>query len=132
MDQESSLLRGFRSLSNSPIILFRHTGFVMDSKIPIDSPRLATFCRRWRIKELSLFGSALGPNLGEDSDIDLLVTYQPDARWTLFDESAMEDELSEILGRKVDLVSRRAVERSPNHIRRQAILKSARPIHVEG
>jgi predicted nucleotidyltransferase len=69
-------------------------------------------------------------DFGPDSDIDLLVTYAPEARWSLFDEARMQEELERLLDRPVDLVSRRAVEESPNWIRRKSILESAEPIYV--
>ena len=59
--------------------------------------------------------------------MDLLVTFAPDADWSLLNHVAMEEELSGIVGRKVDLVSQRAVERNSNRIRRKAILESAEP-----
>lgn len=104
------------------------------TSVNIDLPRqaIATFCRRWKISELSLFGSVLGKDFGAHSDVDVLVTYAPDARWSLLDAVRMEDELTALLGRKVDLVSRRAVERSDNWIRRSAILKSAEVIYAKG
>jgi predicted nucleotidyltransferase len=88
------------------------------------------FCRRWRIVELSVFGSVLRPDFRPDSDIDLLVRFAPEARWSLFDHARMERELGEILGREVDLVSRSAVERSPNWIRREEILSTARTLYA--
>src|SRR5215207_3222013 len=88
------------------------------------------FCGRWKITELAAFGSILRQDFGAESDIDLLATFAPDARWTLFDLVHMNDELSALLGRKVDLVSRRGVETSRNPIRREAILSSARPIYA--
>jgi len=99
---------------------------------PLDLPRMANeaFCRRWRITELALFGSILGDNFGPESDVDFLVAFAPDARWTLFDLVEMEEELGALLGRPVDLVSKRAVERSENWIRRRAILEAARPYYV--
>jgi predicted nucleotidyltransferase len=99
---------------------------------PLDLPRKAieAFCRRWRITELALFGSILGDDFGPESDIDFLVTFAPDARSTLFDLVEMEEELGALLGRPVDLVSKRAVERSENWIRRRAILEAARPYYV--
>ena len=87
------------------------------------------FCRRWKISEMSLFGSALREDFGPDSDADILVSFAPDADWSLFDHLRMEEELSGILGRKVDLVSKRAVERSTNWICKKAILESARPVY---
>jgi predicted nucleotidyltransferase len=92
--------------------------------------RIEEFCRRWKIVELSLFGSALRADFRPDSDVDLLVRFAPDADWSLLDHARMERELSEILGREVDLVSRTAVEASPNWIRRQEILKTARPLYA--
>lgn len=83
------------------------------------------------IEELRLFGSALREDFGPQSDVDFLVTFAPDAQWSLLDHARMEDELSVLLGRKVDLVSRRAVERSANWIRRKAILESAEPYYVK-
>ncbi len=62
--------------------------------------------------------------------MDVLVVFAPEASWSLFDHVAMEEELSGILGRKVDLVSRRAIERSSNWIRRKAILESARTYYA--
>jgi predicted nucleotidyltransferase len=86
---------------------------------------VAEFCRRWKVLRLELFGSVLRDDFRPDSDVDVLATFQPDASWSLFDYVDMEDELSAILGRKVDFVSRRAIERSENWIRRENILKAA-------
>ena len=102
----------------------------MPSPLTISEEALRAFCERWQIVELDIFGFALRPDFGPDSDIDLLVTYAPDARWSLFDEARMQEELERLLDRPVDLVSRRAVEESPNWIRRKSILESAEPIYV--
>lgn len=99
----------------------------MLTRIPIPGERLGEFCRRWKIAELRVFGSALRDDFRPDSDLDLLVRFAPDAAWSLLDHVTMEEELSGIVGRKVDLVSQRAIERSPNWIRRRAILESAEP-----
>ena len=102
----------------------------MNASLNIDRERLASFCARWRILELDLFGSATRDDFGPESDVDLLAVYAPDARITLFDEALMEEELEALFGRPVDLLGRRAVEESPNWIRRQAILESAEPLYV--
>ena len=102
----------------------------MPARIPIDPERIAEFCRRWKIVELSLFGSAVRDDFGPASDVDLLVSFAPDATWSLLDHVTMEEELSALFKRKVDLVSRRAVERSENWIRRKAILESVQPYYV--
>ena len=97
----------------------------MNAHIDIPSDKIAAFCQIWQITRLSLFGSILRDDFGPDSDIDVLVKFDEAAHPTLFDMSRMEVELKEILGRKVDLVSQRGVERSRNYIRRKAILGSA-------
>jgi len=70
--------------------------------IEIPKDRIAEFCRKWMIKELSLFGSILREDFGPDSDIDVLVTFQPGHTPGLA-FFTMQLELSRILGRKVDL-----------------------------
>lgn len=92
--------------------------------------RLADYCRRWRITELALFGSALRNDFRPDSDVDLLVSFAPDADWSLLDHARMEQELADLLGRPVDLVTRRSIERSDNPLRRRAILDTAQPLYA--
>ncbi|MCY4113779.1 MAG: nucleotidyltransferase family protein [Chloroflexi bacterium] len=94
------------------------------------SEELAAFCEHWQISELALFGSVLRDDFGPESDIDVLVSFLPEAEHGLFDMVNMEEELSQLLGRKVDLVSRRGIERSRNYIRRRAILDSAEVIYA--
>ena len=101
----------------------------VDVSLKLTGPDVAAFCRRWKVRELAVFGSALRDDFRSDSDVDLLVTFEPDANWGLLEQATMESELAALLGRKVDLVSRRAVERSTNWIRRQAILESAEIVH---
>jgi len=99
-------------------------------RITIPKDEIAAFCRRRKITEFGIFGSATQGDFRPDSDIDVPVTFAPDADWTLFDHVVMEDELRSIFGRDVDLVSRRGIERSRNPIRRQAILDSTEVIYV--
>lgn len=94
-------------------------------KLPKDE--IADFCHRWKITELSLFGSVLRDDFGPDSDIDILVTFAPEASWSLLEQ----DELKMIFGRDVDLLSRRGLEHSRNYLRRKAILDSVEVIHPE-
>lgn len=94
---------------------------------PIDSNRITDFCRRWRITELALFGSAIRDDFRPESDVDVLVTFEPDAPWTLWDLSRMRMELEEIFGREVDLVEKKALR---NPFRRQAILSNQRVIYA--
>lgn len=104
----------------------------MTPHIAIPHEQVREFCRRWRIVELSLFGSVLREDFRPDSDIDVLVAFEPGSAWSLLDSVRMERELKIIFGREVDLVTRRAVEHSPNWIRRQAILASARSVYAAG
>ncbi|MBI4949029.1 MAG: nucleotidyltransferase domain-containing protein [Deltaproteobacteria bacterium] len=98
--------------------------------IDIPKEKIAEFCRRWKVREFALFGSVLRDDFRPDSDIDILVTFEDDARHTLFDHVHMEDDLRIIFGRNVDLVSRRGVESSRNYIRRTAILSSAEIVYA--
>lgn len=100
------------------------------TEIPIPIERLDEFCRRWKIAELRVFGSALREDFRPDKDLDLLVGFAPDADWSLIEHVATEEELTGNVGRKVDLVSQRAIERSANWIRREAVLDSAGPHFV--
>lgn len=97
-------------------------------ELPLD--KIAAFCRKWNITEFALFGSVLRDDFRPDSDIDVLVTFAPDSHHSLFDHVHMQDELGEILGRKVDLADRHGVERSRNYIVRKHILKSAQVLNV--
>jgi hypothetical protein len=90
---------------------------------------LTQLCQRWKIQKLELFGSALRDDFNEDSDIDLLVTWQPDSRRDLLELVAMHDEFSTLFDRRVDLVSRTAIEASTNPLRRAAILETAQPFY---
>ena len=103
---------------------------MLREEIRVQTDWLADFCRKWKIAELCVFGSALREDFRPDSDLDLLVSFAPDAAWSLLDHVAMEEEISGALGRPVELVSRRAIERSSNWIRRKAILDNAEPYFV--
>ena len=100
------------------------------SRISIPRKKLASFCRRWKISELALFGSVLREDFRPNSDVDLLVSFSPQAKISLFDLVRMQNELQEIFGRKVDLVERRAIERSENYIRRKNILSKTKVIYA--
>ena len=102
----------------------------MRAGIPLDTERIAEYCRKWNITELALFGSVLRDDFRHESDVDVLVTLAQGHRWTLLDHVEMQEELSQIVGRKVDLVSRRGVERSRNYIRRKSILDSAQVLYA--
>jgi len=99
-------------------------------QIALSQAKVGQFCRKWKITDLALFGSVLREDFRPDSDIDVLVSFEPNAPWSLMDVVEMQDELETVLGRKVGLVERRAVERGENCIRRRHILESAEPVYV--
>jgi uncharacterized protein len=80
--------------------------------LPID--QITKLCEHWQIIELSLFGSILRDDFHADSDIDILVAFAPTADWGLLDPAQMQEELEALLSRQVDLISKRAIERSSN------------------
>ena len=102
----------------------------MNARLKPDQSKIAEFCRRWQITELAFFGSVLRDDFGSDSDVDVLVGFAPGSDWSLLDHAAMQDELAALLNRKIDLVTRRAVEKSDNWIRRKNILSTAEPVYV--
>lgn len=97
--------------------------------VQIPTAPLAEFCQRWQIERLELFGSVLRSDFGPKSDIDVLVSFEENAEPGLFDLVTMQEELAALFGRPVDLIERKAVEVSPNWIRREAILASTHTIY---
>jgi uncharacterized protein len=95
-------------------------------KLPISRPKLVEFCRRWKVAELALFGSVLRDDFRPDSDVDVLVSFTPDARWGLFDLVDMQEELKNLFGREVDLVEREGLR---NPFRRRSILSSMQVVY---
>jgi len=73
------------------------------ARISIPKDRIAEFCVRNRVRRLSLFGSVLREDFGPDSDVDILVEFEPGTRMGLIRLSGLEIELGKIVGRKVDL-----------------------------
>lgn len=93
--------------------------------------QITAFCRRWRIARLEAFGSALRDDFRPDSDVDLLATYEPEAHWSLLDRVRMRIELESLLGREVDLLNRRALERAGRRPRAAQILAQAQLLYAE-
>jgi hypothetical protein len=101
------------------------------AKIELPMDAIVALCRKYQVEELSLFGSALRENFRPDSDVDFLVRFRNgDSGPWMCKLTDLERELSDLLGRKVDLVSRPAVEETENYLRRRHILSSARAIYV--
>jgi hypothetical protein len=99
----------------------------MNPQVQLDRESLAEFCRKWRIQELSLFGSALRDDFGPESDLDFLVSFEPGASWDLWDLVTMRDDLMSIVGREVDIVAKEALR---NPYRRKEILSNREVIHA--
>lgn len=100
---------------------------VASDNLPMDQIR--SFCRKWKVNELALFGSILRNDFRPDSDVDVLVTFEPGAPWDLWDVMDMQEELMELFGRKVDLVEKDAIR---NPFRRHEILKTHKVIYGPG
>ncbi len=98
--------------------------------LDVPKEKITDFCKRWKITEFALFGSVLREDFSPESDLDVLVTFAPHARWSLLDHVEMQDELKIIFGRNVDLISKRGIERSRNYIRRKEIIESAEVIYA--
>ena len=104
----------------------------MSGKVQIDIPRekIEEFCRKWKITEFSLFGSVLREDFRPDSDVDVLVTFAPDAQWRYYHILDMRDELKGIFLREVDVIEKRLVEKSENYVRRKHILSNLETVYV--
>jgi uncharacterized protein len=95
----------------------------MPLQISIDQSAIDAFCAKWKITRFEFFGSVIREDFRPDSDIDVLVTYAPNVHLSLGDLMQIDEEAAAILGRKVDIVERVGVEKSPNYIRRKLILE---------
>jgi uncharacterized protein len=92
----------------------------------IDQTRLTELCRRYRVRELSVFGSAARGEMRPDSDIDLLVEFLPHAKLDLLDHAGLMLDLAQLLGRKVDLVSKNGLK----PLIRASVLAEARLVYA--
>ncbi len=96
------------------------------AKMHVDHAALAEVCRRYRVKELSLFGSAVRGEMRPESDIDMMVEFEPGARVGLVKFETLAEELEALAGRRVDLVTRSGLKPWV----RPAVLKDARVIYA--
>lgn len=85
------------------------------------------FCRRWKIREFSIFGSALREDFSSRSDVDVLLSFLESAQWGLFDLVDMKEELEKIFGREVDIVEKEGIR---NPFRRREILRTREVIYA--
>lgn len=98
--------------------------------IELPMERITEFCHKWQVTEFALFGSVLRDDFRADSDIDILISFSPNAKRGLTETLQMRDELQVIFQRKVDLIVKVAIERSENWLRRKNILESAQIIYA--
>ena len=98
--------------------------------INLDSLALRQFCRKWRVKELAVFGSYARGDYHDASDIDFVIDHQDGVEWDLSDAADMRDELSRILGKKVDLLTRYALEHTSNWLFRKIVLSSMETVYA--
>lgn len=101
-------------------------------KIQLLQQALAAFCQKWKIQEMSVFGSVLREDFRPDSDIDVMVTFADDSTWGILELVRIKRKLQTLLGREVDLLTKKSIEQSNNWIRRQEILGTAQVIYVAG
>jgi predicted nucleotidyltransferase len=93
----------------------------MSTIVASQQERIDVLCRKWKVREMALFGSVLRQNFRPDSDIDVLVTFDDDAPWSSWDLLDMREELQDIFGREIDLVEERSLV---NPFRKRSILLS--------
>lgn len=103
----------------------------LQQRLALSMPEIATFCQRWNIAELSLFGSVLGNQFHADSDIDILIRLAPNTRQGLLTLAKIKHDLEASTGRVVDIALKEAIEDSENWIRRNEILKTAQVIYEQ-
>ncbi|MGK7901933.1 MAG: nucleotidyltransferase family protein [Hormoscilla sp.] len=96
-------------------------------KLEVDGKAIADFCGKWKITEFALFGSILRDDFRPDSDVDVLVSFSQDAKWSLFDIVRMQRELKTLFGREVDLVQKSGLS---NPFRRYEILSTKKTIYA--
>lgn len=77
--------------------------------LAVSDDRIADFCRQWKITEMSVFGSVARADFRPDSDVDVLVSFEADAGWSLLDVVAIQEELAALVGRPVDLIEEAAL-----------------------
>lgn len=99
---------------------------MVQTAIPIDQERIAAFCRKWKIREFSLFGSILRDDFGPDSDVDVLVEFESRDAYGFDDWFDMIEELKAMFGRQVDLLEKGRIR---NPFRKKRIMESYQVVH---
>jgi len=103
----------------------------LPQNLTLTDEQIKLFCQKWQVTELALFGSVLRADFNAQSDVDILVTFAPEIKRSLFDLMHMAEELEPLLGRKVDILTKKSVQRSHNWLRKQHILTNSEVIYEE-
>ncbi len=100
------------------------------NELKISQDELNNICKKYLIKELLLFGSVNTDKFNDESDIDLLVTFEDNTNYSLFDVVRIQESFEKFFNRSVDLISKKAIQQSRNTFRRESILNNAKVIYV--
>jgi uncharacterized protein len=95
--------------------------------ISLNYKEILSICNKYKINEFSIFGSSLRDDFSKDSDIDVMVSFQKDSNISLFDLIEIEQGLSKLLGRDIDLVEKESLK---NPIRKKNILATREIIYA--
>jgi predicted nucleotidyltransferase len=102
-------------------------GELVPNQISVSEEQIASLCTKWRVRELSFFGSVLRDDFSPESDVDVLVSFEPGAPWSLWDLMEMKGELEALFGRSVDLVEKEAMR---NPWRKRRILDTREVVYA--
>jgi uncharacterized protein len=103
---------------------------MMTQNLNLPIVEIKELCDRWQIVEFALFGSVLRDDFKPTSDIDVLITFAPNARKGLLTLARIKHELEDLLERDVDILTKQSIEQSHNLTRSRNILKSAQVLYV--
>jgi hypothetical protein len=101
---------------------------ITNRHIPVPEESIRSFCRKWNVTRFRLYGSILRDDFRHDSDVDVMVECDPEAKTSFSDLLSMQEELEALFSRKVDLADRRSVEQSENYIRKHGMFSGKPPV----
>ncbi|MDB9494058.1 nucleotidyltransferase domain-containing protein [Spirulina major CS-329] len=104
----------------------------LNNRFKLSRQELIDFCQRWGITKMAVFGSILRHDFHAESDIDLLITFAPDARQGLLTLAKIKHELESCLHRPIDLVVEASVQMSDNWIRQHEIFRTTQIVYEQG
>ncbi len=98
-------------------------------RVPVTKEALIALCQKWKVRSLAVFGSILTPEFSPSSDIDLLVLFEEGEAPSIFELVQMREDFKDLFRRPVDIVSRKAIERSSNPYRKEEIIGTSQMIY---